>query len=73
MEAFAQMSLPKALGSGFQSEHFLPVWAHPDQYREGQRDGNERHQRDVQQAHLMEKIEIGDRADSQYIMAAGIR
>ncbi len=64
------MSFPKTLCSSFQSQHFLPVRSHPDKYRKGQRDGNKRHQRDVQQAHLMEKIEIGKRADGQHVMAA---
>ena len=36
MKAFTQMSFTKTLCGGFESEHFLPVRAHPDQYREGQ-------------------------------------
>ncbi|MNI62453.1 hypothetical protein D3C73_1177770 [compost metagenome] len=70
MQPFTQVSFTKPLRRRFQPQHLLPVRTHPDKHREGQRNGDERHQRDVQQAHLMQKIEIGNRADGKDIMAA---
>ncbi|GAS79758.1 hypothetical protein NGUA41_04667 [Salmonella enterica] len=43
VQAFSQVTLAKALRGGFEPEHFLPVRAHPDKHRKGERKGNERH------------------------------
>ena len=36
MQSFTEMTFTEPLGGGFQSQHFLPVWTHPDKHRKGQ-------------------------------------
>ena len=64
------MTLPKTLCGGFQFQHVLPVRSHPDEHRESERDGNKAQQGEIQQAHLVQVIEIGHWPDGQDIVAA---
>ncbi|MNB96805.1 hypothetical protein D3C75_440190 [compost metagenome] len=70
MNPLCQMPVTKALGGGLETENVLPVGAHPDKHREGQRDGDKGQQGDIQQAHLMQEIEIRYRAHRQHIVTA---
>ncbi len=70
MDPFCQVAVAKALGSGLKAEHVLPVGTHPDKDREGQRNGDKGQQDEIQQAHLVQEIEVGHRANRQHIVAA---
>ncbi|SAW52540.1 Uncharacterised protein [Klebsiella pneumoniae] len=47
VNALAEVTFAKALGGRLNAQHVLPVRAHPDKHRKGQRDSNKRHQRHV--------------------------
>ena len=64
------MSVAEALGGGLNTQHLLPVRTHPDKDRKGQRDGDKSHQGQIEQAHLMQKIEIRHRTDGEHVVAA---
>ncbi len=70
MDALIEMAFAQALRCGLQPQHLLPVWTYPDKHRQRQRNRDQRNQRDIQQPHLMQEIEIGHRANRQHIVAA---